>query len=97
MRHDPDNRNCDRNQYGDVEGVLCSCDVDSPDDAPMPSTVMAPALVARLANAGRTQSATLERFEASVRALDLAKKAMAPAEAEWRAALDALHAEILGR
>lgn len=39
VNHDPNNRNCDKTQYGDAEGVRCTCDVDSPEDGG-PSIVM---------------------------------------------------------
>lgn len=38
MRHDPNNSQCDKVQYGDAPDVRCTCDIDSPDDAPVPST-----------------------------------------------------------
>lgn len=40
MNHDPNNRNCDKTQYGDAEDVRCTCDIDSPEDGG-PSIVMA--------------------------------------------------------
>lgn len=98
MRHDPSNTNCDRVRYADADPgeVLCTCD----DDTPAPSVSMPPNLATpALANAsyvlmGRKATAYV-RLEAAVRDLEAAKQMLAPAEAEWRAALDAFHAEIL--
>lgn len=48
MRHDPNNSQCDKTQYGDAPDVRCTCDIDDPSDAPVPSTIIresgAPAL-----------------------------------------------------
>jgi hypothetical protein len=99
MRHDPSNTNCDRVRYADADPgeVLCTCD----DDTPAPSVSMPPNLAtparahaSDVMLSGRRATAYV-RLEAAVRDLEAAKQMLAPAEAEWRAALDALHAEIL--
>ena len=39
--HNPANPLCDKNEYGDVDGVRCTCDVDVPDEGNVrPSTVV---------------------------------------------------------
>jgi hypothetical protein len=101
-RHDPSNTNCDRVRYADADPgeVLCTCD----DDTPAPSVSMpqhfTPGQVARLLHDGDVllsgrRAVAYVRLESAVRDLEAAKQMLAPAEAEWRAALDALHAEIL--
>ena len=96
MRHNPNNPLCDKSQYPDGADVKCTCDIDEPDDAPAPSTVIPPQLVARLAHpAQRPPMSTWDEFQAAVKELDAARKLLKPAEERWRKALDELHAEIL--
>jgi hypothetical protein len=39
--HNPSNPLCDKNEYGEMDGVRCTCDVDVPDEGNVrPSTVV---------------------------------------------------------
>lgn len=103
MRHDANNPLCDKNTYPGAEGVKCTCDIDSADDAPAPSTVYAPGSVGAVYAAPKAGSVMLtgsrasayEELEQATRELDAARKLLEPAQARWRAALDRLSAEIL--
>lgn len=101
MTHNPSNPNCDKNQYAGADGVRCTCDVDSPDDVPPPSTVVrADAAFANYQTqpgmvtlTGR-RAATHAELEAATREYRAAQQLLKPAEERWRRAVDA-HMEAL--
>ena len=96
MTHNPSNPNCDKNQYAGSDGVRCTCDIDSPDDVPAPSTVVRdrqwiaamPTEQGAVVLTGRRALLHAE-LERTTRDLDAARKLLAPAEAAWRKAMDA--------
>jgi hypothetical protein len=104
-RHDPSNNNCDKVRYAGADGVLCTCEFDSPDDAPVPSTVASAfasgvALDTQRRSAGDVllsgcHAASYLELQAATRDLEAAKALLRPAEQRWRAALDRFHAEML--
>ncbi len=109
--HNPQNPLCDKNEYGDADGVRCTCDVDIPDEGNLrPSTLESADLGPMAARArlvvpfggqqvtlqGRQAQTHLELVEAT-RVYDEAKQRLAPAEAAWRKALDAHLEALLGR
>jgi hypothetical protein len=102
VKHDPNNPNCDRVMYGGAPDTMCTCDVDRPEDAPQPSTVMpahpmptfAPAGPGNLVLTG-ARARTHAELEAAGRELDAARKLLEPAQARFKAALDAHMAELL--
>lgn len=52
--HNPANPLCDKNEYGDVDGVRCTCDVDVPDEGNVrPSTVASDSGFATALDTGR--------------------------------------------
>lgn len=97
MSHDPSNRNCDLTQYGGADGVRCTCEFDLPEDAPQPSVVMPPNLATPPGNIVLTgrKAQTYSELEHAVRELHAARALLAPAEARWKAALEAHAAEML--
>lgn len=110
MNHDPNNRNCDKTQYGDAEGVRCTCDVDSPEDGG-PSIVM-PDDGYALADRGPRRSrptpggsVTLtgraaqlhDEFAAAARAVKQALAQYEFAQQRWKAAMDAYTNELIGQ
>ena len=97
--HDPNNANCDKVLYKGADGVLCTCDFDSPDDAPQPSTVLPPgvataSVLGQVTLTGDHAVAYVE-LQAATRELEAARSMLKPAEARWRAALDRFHEEML--
>jgi hypothetical protein len=100
VRHSSSNPNCDKNQYGEADGVKCTCDIDSPDDSPVPSTVLpvgATTMNAVACLPGSREAAAYAELKAAARELDAARQMLKPAEERWRRALDALHEEMLRR
>ena len=104
MTHNPSNPNCDKNQYAGSDGVRCTCDIDSADDVPAPSTVVrdGPPNVAAwipvvqpgsVVLTGRRASTHTE-LEAATREYRAAQQLLKPAEERWRRAMDA-HMEAL--
>ena len=101
MTHNPSNPNCDKSQYGDNENVRCTCDIDSVDDVPVPSTVVRgdvpdhPGMRAAgsVLLTGRRASTHAE-LEAATREYRAAQQLLKPAEERWRRAMDA-HMEAL--
>ena len=97
MRHDPKNTNCDKVRYEGAEDVLCSCD----EDTPAPSTVLAEVHTNDISTAGcvlRGREAQLyAEFRAASQQLDIARRQLEPAQARYRAALEALSNEACSR
>lgn len=95
MRHDPANTNCDKVRYAGADDVLCTCD----EDTPAPSTVLPPGAVLGSGSTAPTLSpralSTLAEYRAAALDLDAARKMLAPAEARFRAALDAFTAALI--
>lgn len=96
MKHNPSNPLCDLVMYAGSAEVRCTCDVDDPDDAPRPSTVVAPSAVGRTpAGQSGSEAAAYAELKAAAIELKAAQQLVKPAEERWRKALDALHAEML--
>lgn len=104
MRHDPSNSQCDKNQYGDAPDVRCTCDIDDPEDAPAPSTVVTPdprppfgavlAAPGSVVLQGRAASTHSELKVAGQR-YQAAQLAYEKAKYEYQQALDAHMKELL--
>lgn len=109
MNHDPSNRNCDKTQYGDAEGVRCTCDVDSPEDGG-PSIVMpddgyaladrpprrsrpVPGAVTLTGRAAELHS----EFAAAAQAVQRAQQQYELAKQRWSQVLDAYTNELIGQ
>lgn len=108
MNHDPSNRNCDKTQYGDAEGVRCTCDVDSPEDGG-PSIVMpdemvtsprgfraAPRPGSAVTLTGRAAELHAE-FAAAAQAVQRAQQQYELAKQRWSQVLDAYTNELIGQ
>lgn len=105
MKHNPDNTNCDLSQYGDTDGVRCTCDVDDP--PPEPSTRPGPVPAAPVLRTQRAVGAPVMlsgdlaraylEFEESSRAARSAKEIFEVADKRWRAALEVLTALTTAR
>lgn len=102
MTHNASNPNCDKNQYAGSDNVRCTCDIDSPDDVPPPSTVIRdpattfatyPAQTGQVVLSGR-RAATHAELEAATREYRAAQQLLKPAEERWRRAMDA-HMEAI--
>ncbi len=102
MRHDPSNPNCDKTAYGpDAQDVKCTCDVDTPDDVPRPSTVIPAGLLAQIASPGGDhvtltgrKAQVYRELEEATRELDAARKLMAPAQERFTRAMNAMGEEM---
>lgn len=100
MSHNPNNRNCDRVMYGGAPDTACTCEFDSPDDAPQPSLVMpAGATAVVTPTAGDVvltgaKARTWVELEAATRDLAAARALLQPAQERFNRALDAHAAEM---
>lgn len=95
-RHDSTNQNCDKVRYQGAADVLCTCDVDDPEDVPAPSTIMrdaAPSSGGVMLSGDH--AASYRELQASTRELKAAQDLFKAAEGRWRAALDRFQAEML--
>lgn len=109
VNHDPNNRNCDKTQYGDAEGVRCTCDVDSPEDGG-PSIVMPDEMASPRFGAARRmpsqpgggvtltgRAAQLhQEFVAAAGMVRAAQRQYEVAKQRWSQALDAYTNELAG-
>lgn len=98
--HNPNNRNCDRVMYGGAPDTACTCEFDSPDDAPQPSLVMPAGTPAAALHAtgdvvlSGAKARTYAELEAATKDLAAARALLQPAQERFNRALDAHAAEM---